>query len=302
MDRRPLGLGVLLVVLLAALVAPIFIGHRIGGTAIAVAIPAPPLVGDCLHDVRRDPGSTGVAAGSPMVVPCELPHRGEIITQTANVATAATNRPGGGQVSSLAACAKTAYWYLGVHPLDREGQRSVLLGAWWPAFAADFRLLRPSPLQLRVSHSWSACVMTSPHGLVSGSAARLYGGAPRKSPIALCTATAEVVLHVSVSCNRPHATEIVGWRVAEQSSANQESVDQSCTELAARLTGRADPSAGGALRVAVVVIRSTDRLVHEGWGPGHSGPFRAACTIGATGPRLLTGSLSGIGDAPLPWN
>jgi hypothetical protein len=133
------------------------------------------------------------------------------------------------------------------------------------------------------------------------SAAHLYGGAaPQASPIALCSATAQIVPDESVSCDQPHATEILGWRVADQSSANQVSIVQSCTDLAVRMIGRADPGADGALRVAVVVVRSSDGLVRAGWGPGHSGPDRAACTIGTAGPRLLTGSLSGLGDAPLP--
>jgi len=302
MDRRPLGIGVVLVVLTAALVTPIFSGHRIGGRAAAVEIAAQPVVGDCLLDIRRDPGSAGVADGQPTVVPCTVPHHGEIITQTATMAAAPTSRSGGGQVPSLAACAKTAYWYLGVHPLDWVGQRSVSLDSWWPAFAADFGMLRPSPLQRRVGQSWVACVMTSPHGLIRGSTAHLYGGTPRPSPIALCSPTAEIVLYESVSCDRPHATEIVGWRVADQSSAHQATFEQSCTELVGRMTGRTDTGADGALRVAVAIIRSTDGLAREGWGPGHSGPYRAACTIGTAGPRLLTGSVIGLGDAPLPWN
>jgi len=299
MDRRPLGIGVVLVVLAAALVTPIFSGYRIGGTAVAVQIAAQPVVGDCLLDVRLDPGSAGVADGQPTVVPCTVPHHGEIITQTA---AAPTSRPGGGQVPSLAACAKTAYSYLGVHPLDWVGQRSVSLDSWWPAFAADFGMLRPGPPQRRLGQSWVACVMTSPHGLISGGTAHLYGGTPRPSPIALCSPTAEIVLYVSVSCDQPHATEIVGWRVADQSLADQATFEQSCTELVGRMIGRTNPGVDGALRVSVAIIRSTDGPVREGWGPGHSGPYRAACTIGTAGPRLLTGSLSGLGDAPLPWN
>ena len=301
MDRRPLGLGVVFVVLAAALVTPTLLGRRITGTAVAVPIAAAPQVGDCLLDSRQDPGSAGVADGSPTVVPCTSRHDGEIITQTATIGATAASRRGGGQVPSLAACATTAYWYLGVHPLDGVGQRSVSLGAWWPAFAADFQMLRPGALQLRVGQSWSACVLMSPHGLVTGSVAHLYGGTPRASPIALCSATSDIKLYMSVSCDQPHATEIIGWRVADQSLADEASMRQSCSELAVRMIGRTDPEANGELQIAVVVIRSTEGPVREGWGPGHSGPYRAACTVGTAGLRLLTRSLSGLGAAPLPW-
>ena len=301
MDRRPLGLGVVLVVLVAALLTPTLLGRRTSGTAVAVPIAAAPQIGDCLFDIRRVAGFAGVADGSSTVVPCTSAHHGEIITQTATIGATATSRRGGGQLPNLAACATTAYWYLGVRPLDEMGQRSNSLGAWWPAFAADFEMLRPGPLQQRVGQSWSACVLTSPHDLLIGSVAHLFGGTPRASPIALCSATANIELYKSVSCNQPHATEIMGWRVADRSSADEASLRQSCAELAVRMTGRTDPEADGELQIAVVVIRSTEGPVREGWGPGHSGPYRAACTVGTAGPRLLTGSVGGLGAAPLPW-
>ena len=53
--------------------------------------------------------------------------------------------------------------------------------------------------------------------------------------------------------------------------------------------------------MAVEYLRVTDGAVHEGWGPGHGGPYRAACTISTITARLLAGSLTGLGDAPVPW-
>ncbi len=63
----------------------------------------------------------------------------------------------------------------------------------------------------------------------------------------------------------------------------------------------ADPTARGALRSVVAYLRVTDGVVREGWGPGRGGPYRAACTISTVTARLLTGSLTGLGNAQVPW-
>lgn len=301
MGRHWIGLALVVVVLLAAVTVPAVAGRRIVGNAVALVIPAAPQVGDCLLAVLPDPPSVAGADPAPFSVPCSAAHEGEIITQTVTVMGDSTGKKGGGVIPNVDACANTAYWYFGVHPPDRAGERSTVLGRWWPAFSAKFQALYPSALQLRIGQSWAACVMISPHGSIIGSPAHVFGGPPRPSPIALCTPHTEVVLDVSVPCDQPHPTEILGWRVADEDTAALRSFDQSCAELAARITGMADPTARGALRLVVHYLRVTDGAVHEGWGPGRGGPYRAACTIGTVTARLLTGSLTGLGNAPVPW-
>ena len=84
--------------------------------------------------------------------------------------------------------------------------------------------------------------MTSPHGSIIGSPAHLFSGSPRSSPIALCAPRPEIVLDVAVPCDQPHSAEILGWRVADEDTAVQRSFDQSCVELATRITGMTDPT------------------------------------------------------------
>ena len=50
-----------------------------------------------------------------------------------------------------------------------------------------------------------------------------------------------------------------------------------------------------------VDLAGPDGVVREGWGPGHSGPYRAACTISTASARMLIGSLTGLGAGPIPW-
>lgn len=301
MDRRAGGLGVVMTVLLVALVVPALGGRRIGGTPTAIAVTAAPAVGDCLLQVAPDPAERPGAGDQLRLVPCALPHDGEVITVSgigsATPVSGVVDRP----VRDLAACASTAYQYFGVHPLDGENERSALLGTWWPGFAATFAMLRPGSTQVRSGQAWSACVLSSPHGSTAGTAAQLYGGSPRSSPFALCTSATDIGRYRSIPCRHPHSMEILGWRVTDESARGAAEFGESCNQLARRVTAMDDPSARGALRVAVVVIRADAGQVLEGWGPGHAGPYRAACTISVAVPRQLTGSLTGLGDGPLPW-
>jgi hypothetical protein len=289
---------VIFVVLLAALLTPLIGGRKVAGTAGPLLIPPAPQVGDCLLHVPAAAGADPAA----QTVSCSSGHDAEVIIATATVIGYPTRKRGGGEVPDVAACANTAYWYLGVHPPDLTGERSAVLGPWWPAFSADFALLTPGPLQLRIDQSWVACVLVSQHGLITGSTAHLYGGPPRSSPIPLCSQDREIVLYVAVRCDQPHTTEIMGWRVADESTYAQGSFDQSCAELAQRITGMTDPTAQGALTSTVEFVRSSDGVIHQGWGPNAPAPYRAACTISSAEPRLLSGTLTGLGNAPVPWS
>ncbi len=314
MGGRVLGLCVVFIAVLAAIIVPLRAGQRIAGTPAAHAFPPPPEVGDCVQAVAGDLEAPGLSLTD--VVPCAQPHVGQIVTIT----DASRNSTGAGRTRvprpNLAACATTAYAFLGVHPVDATGERSPVLGPWWPAFAVSFHTLRPAlfdtaPLASSIidtgtmlppaAPAWQACVMTGSHGPLSGEAAQLFAGSPLPNPAALCIPASTVALHVSVSCVRPHPAEILGWRVADAAIDPVEVFGPSCATLARRITGMTDPTADGALRVGVIPVSSPDGEVREGWGPGHSGPYRAACTIGTVSTRLLAGSVTGLGGQPVPW-
>jgi hypothetical protein len=145
--------------------------------------------------------------------------------------------------------------------------------------------------------------MSSPQGTVSGSARGIYSGSSRGNPLAVCSPGTDVLLDLSLPCTRPHAMEILGLRSADESVGGQRPLDQSCAALEARVTGMTDPTAGGALQVAAVVIHyDAQGILQHGFAPGpHSELGRAACTASAPGPRSQGGSLVGLGSGPLPW-
>jgi len=240
---------------------------------------------------------------APLTVPCTLPHDAQVISLTLDPGQFPVVERSGGQYPDLDACADAAYPFLGIRLPTDAGNRSDLLGPWLPASMGTFLFLSPDASQRRVGQSWLACLLVSPQGVVTGSSAGVFTGRARSNPLALCRPGANVLLDIAISCSRPHAMELLGWRVADASVGGQRPLDQSCVELARRTTGMSDPTAAGALLVAAIVTHYDGQgVLRDGYGPGpHSELNRAVCAISPTGPRLLAGTLTGLGDAPVPW-
>jgi hypothetical protein len=307
MGRRTAGVALVIGVVLAALTVPQLAGIRIAGQPVGLSIAAAPAVGDCLRPRGSDAAATHVAVGmgpvAPVTVPCALPHDAQVISVTSDPGQFPVVEQSGGQYPDLGACADAAYPFLGIRLPTDAGDRSNLLGPWRPASLGTFMFLSPDAMQRRVGQSWLACLLVSPQGIVTGSAAGVFTGRARGNPLALCRPGANVLLDMAISCNRPHAMELIGWRVADESVGGQRPLDQSCAELARRLTGMSDPTAGGALLVAAIVTHyDATGILRDGYAPApHSELNRAACVITPTGSRLLAGTLTGLGDAPVPW-
>lgn len=237
------------------------------------------------------------------MVSCGDSHQGEIVRIAMDVGEFPVTTLSGVAVPDLAACRDAAYPYLGMRSPTEAGDRSNLLGPWSPPSIGSYGFVRPDSLQRRAGQRWVACVLSSPQGEVRGSAREIYAGPARENPFAVCSPGTNVLLDLAVPCRRPHPMEILGWRSADESAGGQRPLDQSCAELAGRVTGMADPTAAGALRVAAVVIHyDSQGILRPGFAPApHSELGRAACTVSAAGTRVLDGSLVGLGDGPLPW-
>ena len=227
MGARSVGLGVVVAVLLVALIGPMRGGRRIAGTVAPPILSPAPQVGECVQ--AGAPGSGSAELQMTQLVPCSQAHLGEVITKTAVGSDPAVGGRRRSPRPNLAACATTAYKYLGARRVDSGGDRSPLLGPWWPAFAALFQLLGPGPLQRRAGQSWNACVMVGSHGPIGGGTAHLFTGAtPQRNPIALCVPRGRVAPPMSISCDQPHPREILGWRVADAGTDAATSFARSC--------------------------------------------------------------------------
>jgi hypothetical protein len=80
--------------------------------------------------------------------------------------------------------------------------------------------------------------------------------------------------------------ELLGFQLVKDTPDAARLAGSACTDFAATVLKRPDPTAGGALEVVSIYDSST----HE-----------ATCQIASAGPRLLRGSLIGLGDRPIPW-
>ena len=305
MGRRLIGVAVLVLALIAMATVPALGGRRVAGDAIAAEISSPPAVGDCLAS-RNGLASTSADVGfgqssDYLTVDCAEPHLGEVIGVAPRSSYPLDSR-GPVTVPDLGECAEIANAYLGVAHSLEPGDRSPLLGPWHPASTGRMDFLGPDDLQQRAGQDWLACVLVSRQGRVSGSVAGMYAGAARVNTLATCRPDVDVRLDVVVPCREPHAMEVFGWRVADETSGGQRTLDASCLLLVERMTGMTDATAGGALQVRSVILHlDRDGVLQDGYPPApDNGSGRAICTVIATPPHLLGGSLTGLGDGPVP--
>ncbi len=305
MGRRLIGVALLVLAVMAASVLPAAGGKRIAGEAVAAQIAPPPQVGDCLAS-RNGLASTSAEVGFGIssdyaTVDCGTPHLGEVIGVGPRSSYPLDSR-GPVTVPDLGECIEIANGYLGVAHSLEPGDRSPLLGPWRPASTGRLDFLGPDALQQRAGQDWLACVLVSRQGRVSGSVAGMYAGPARVNSLATCRPDVNVRLDLVVPCREPHAMEVFGWRVADETSGGQRTLDASCRLLVERLTAMPDPTAGGALEVRTVILHlDHNGVLQDGYPPvPGNGTGRAICTVAAAPPRMLDGSLTGLGDGPVP--
>lgn len=326
MDRRRWGTLVVVLALLAALVVPAVVGRRVAGTASRVPVGDPPQIGDCLLAGLDESGSAlnfaGVMVAAAPVGLCGDANYGEVVSVTPDwhsFPSTVINRMGNPEPL---ACQRSARGYMGwdvqVDPaaalpgagpdsgsvvIGDQGVPGRTLGYWRPVTTEAVGLIGPNLSQYLSGQTWIACVVFprfAPYsgpvrGGSVGNAAAAYGSCAGVAP-------------QEDSCVQPHVTEIFG--VAPGGETDQAVLAASCRDLVVKASGMTDPTAGGALRISVLVggtfgdsvpseepETASDAPVEPGLGQ----QGQAACVVSVAGDRLLVGSLTGIGDGSLPW-
>jgi hypothetical protein len=302
MDRRLLGAGLLVLAVVVVSAVPALDGRRVAGSPVPIDVPPPPRVGHCLAELefeRRNGGSMAAADRVDQTVDCARPHVGEVIA-VGPTASFPRTKNGSATVPDLGTCAEILHSYMGVAGSLQSGDQ---LGPWQPPASGRFWYMRPDELEQRAGAGWLACVVSSRHGPVTGSVADAYADRARANPLAICHFDGTVRFAVSVPCVEPHAAEVFGWRTADVAVTNQEALDASCRQLAQRLTGMPDPTAGGALRVRTLRVYTDNNGVLQAGDPPvpWHGYGRAVCSLVAEPPRLLGDTLTGLGDRPVPF-
>ena len=306
MDRRVWGTALVALVLVAALVVPNLAGRRIAGTAAPIPVPDPPRVGQCLL-AAVDGGRSAlefnqVTVAAAGVGPCGEQNFGEVVAVASDVHTFPSTVSNRTSHPEPLACQPTARRYLGWDVAADElsvgesgGTGSVserVLGPWRPVSTTSIALYGPNLWQYMSGQHWLACVLLPRDAPYAGS---VRGGppGPASSAYASCWNRGGFVPREAVACKRPHMGETFG--VARLNDTDRAALDGACGDLVRSATGMTDPGRAGALVVEVLIGGSTG----TGSQPGSAG--QASCTISVRGDRLLTQSLTGIDDGPLPW-
>lgn len=303
MDRRFVGIGVIVVALLAMAILPGLVGRSVPGTA--VVDPAVPVVGGCVVAPNGvHPRFAGTVPGdiSP-VVPrasagsCDSPNAARVLATTIG-----SDLIGPGDTVDSADLTEDEYSYaqdrLCPDPVTlarprisssyqwQAGSVRVELG---PVFRVQGALVAAE--SGASSGPWLACVAESWN---SEPLALDLTKAASWDELAACVDAAGLVAYrtgnaaddgtpESHSCTEPHVAQwIGGWR-STGGSPDVKSFQAACRGFAAHVTHMADPTAGGQLRPE--------------WSRG-----MGTCLLTVVDPtRTLDGSLYGIGDAALPW-
>lgn len=308
-ERRWLGLLVLLVALVAALVMPAAVaGQRVTGRAAPQVFPDPPAVGSCL--LATGPAGDGRPESLPLdgltFGSCAGPVRGEVVG-----VLDAPQEPVGGRRDPCFRAAVTAagLQYLGRRPTLPESPRSDRF-SWAPFLGFTVTRVVPGDQARRGGQQWAAC-LASPHvsGAYEGRLAGAYtAGQSLPAAFATCWAvtatapgddpTAPVIdldaTATLLPCDGPHGAELLAvGRVDDRSTTTRDEMRDACVRMATVMTRMPDPTAGGALAVVLDPV-SSDGASRP------TDPWTVNCFVVATGGRQLTDTLVGWGERPLP--
>lgn len=281
-DRRVLGALALALALVAAVATPGLAGRPTSGTAVVGTIPEAPKAGQCRAPLSA-PAELNSRVDRVPLVECSEPHSAEIIH--VGELTGDTYPDGGQRSRSLSraqdACDDLALRYVaGVRSDDIEHRVT-------PRYLA--RVTVPHELQWREGQRWYSCQVAPDTSFFPMS----YSGSVRLAmltvPPPLFAACANSLARIApVPCDRPHAGEQLTFEGPEAGFTDYvlggDAGDRYCGPIAAGVLGVADPTYGGKLTI---------RFWRMDGG--------ASCWAFSTDGQLLTGTLIGLGNGPLPY-
>lgn len=268
-----------LAVVVAVLVSARWEGVRVPGSGISIRTIGVPAAGDCIAALTGPTppllplvfGAGAEVIGDRSVVfsGCAAAHVGEVVAFR-RFGPAGDDDTG----SDAQWCTQVAIGY-GLRP---RWQAGVVTAAqpWRPVLAYRFAAILSGADADAQGRRWAACAVLAP-GLESyqGSFLSLADSAA-PAPFGFCR-TGELS-DQRVSCDTPHGEQVFATAVS-----NVGQRQDGCLALVQQATEMSDVTGGGRLQLSIA-------------GPG---PL-PSCRIRVVGPAQLTGTLIGIGDAPLP--
>lgn len=294
--RRLVGIGLIVLAFIGIGAASTLRQRVTAGTALVVAVPPPPQVGDCVLGAEEFPQR--VSSGIPTFgyAPCAGVRSGEVVSVDADpwVDPGARDSHTGMRDGSPAdeiqtQCTAAADAYAGLPTGPPQVDPTAIGVTFIPSIWLPVAPLYPDDRQRAAGQNWVACVVQSPTGTTfSGSLHAVFARDQSSGtlPIAFARCLVGDGTRTPVSCEAPHQVELLGFRLVKDTPDAARLARTACTEFAATVLKRPDPTAGGALAVVSIYDPST----HE-----------ATCEVTSTNNRSLRGSLIGLGDRPIPW-
>jgi hypothetical protein len=299
MDRRLAGLGVLILVVVAAAVVPSLSGRRVAGSAVAETFRDPPAIGDCA--VSAPSGQDG-SFGEPSSVdasavtwgPCNGPIVGEVVAFQSS-----DHEPMSPAAGWEGPCFRAAAAFAG---LDVTGPSVAVPGApstnalsWEPAIGATIQRVVPGDEERRAGRSWLACLVTTSSGhTYRGTLAQGFGSGRVPDEYGLCWNGTDLDEAVDlIPCDQVHSTQLLAVGSArDRSLVSQADLEAACRDIATVLMRTERPVDAGEL---VTVVDVTDDVDTP------DAPLTVGCLAAAAGQRQLNGSVIGLDDRPVPF-
>ena len=324
MDKRwllPMGLAATLVVGIAAgLVGGMGSGARtIAGIPAASEVRPEPVVGDCLMGGPDGPfpydDATGESYQAPYAGwfgPCDGVRYGEVTAVLAGRADGVQD-DGTVGVPLQNSCDTALSEYLGAPDPSR------ISDLWWVSFTDGSTAVTPDPRQAASGQDWAACLIRPPYwgpggregqagpdGYTTVGSDSIGGGwddPEVRNRLGSCF-VADDSFELVAYCGEAHDTETLAWVTWTEAGTVADrlpDVTESCRAVAAGIVGRDDPTFGGRIALAPVVLDDDGNPTALTAQTTLSADERIDCDARPTDPgQVLTSTLAGLGDADVP--
>ncbi len=302
MDRRLAGVVVLVLALVAVMAVPSLAGRRTAGSAIAIALPDPPQVGDCLL-------APITQSSAPHGWPREIPYAasdfgdcgGQIAGEIVAVWGSQAEADEGSRSRLGGPCYRQAANFAG---LVRSGRSTIVPGgpvyaqvAWKPTIGfVPYRIV-PSQVEQNAGRTWIACLaVPRAQSTYRGTLRDSFTTGSMDDAFGLCWSVDDLdEAATALPCDHPHPTELLatGW-IMDRSTMSWPGLNASCLALAASIMHTVDATRAGALSIVVDPVRMDGAQRPDT-------PLSVNCFVTSAGPQQLTGTVIGLGVRPIPF-